>query len=50
MADHLKRREDFTDVEPRVFHVDHSLGDEEPAAVGNRMTVYPLGGHLGNPN
>lgn len=33
MADHLKRREDFTDVEPRVFHVDHSLGDEELAAI-----------------
>jgi predicted esterase len=33
VADYLRRREDFTDVELRVFHVDHSLGDEELAAL-----------------
>ena len=33
VADHLRRHEGFTDVELRVFHVDHSLGDEELAAL-----------------
>jgi poly(3-hydroxybutyrate) depolymerase len=33
VADHLRRHEGFTDVEQRVFHVDHSLGDEELAAL-----------------